>query len=271
LVVVAIIALLIALLLPTMAKAKDEAKLVRCGSNLHAIGLGIATYNAGNNGLMPHGKDAFSHPYSARYRADGSIIDYVICTWAESLFIDGCFRQNDNVKGIYGGSWHYFAQGFGIFKCPSHDPLPQAGDDSPQKQGYGIAWCVGSDFQFRTQLAALPDGESFPANTPKFRVYAKDLNPSHIMGADASAQLGRDGAQNSPLYTYVAAGQIYGPYGVFPRHTRGNSRGANYLFADNHVEWSDVYGNHPSPLNFTATRTWAAGQLRVWAHGASDR
>lgn len=54
LVVVAIICLLVAILTPTLAKAKDQARLTACGSNLRQIGTGIAAY-AGVSGVIPHG------------------------------------------------------------------------------------------------------------------------------------------------------------------------------------------------------------------------
>src|ERR1700744_1560402 len=46
LVVVAIIALLIAILLPSLGKAKARAKITQCASNLHALGQGINVYAA---------------------------------------------------------------------------------------------------------------------------------------------------------------------------------------------------------------------------------
>jgi prepilin-type N-terminal cleavage/methylation domain-containing protein/prepilin-type processing-associated H-X9-DG protein len=44
LVVVAIIALLIAILLPSLGKAKERARLTRCAANLHALGQGCVVY-----------------------------------------------------------------------------------------------------------------------------------------------------------------------------------------------------------------------------------
>ena len=44
LVVVAIIALLVAILVPTMEEARHQAKVVVCSSNLHQIGVGMMTY-----------------------------------------------------------------------------------------------------------------------------------------------------------------------------------------------------------------------------------
>jgi len=66
LVVIAIITILAALLLPALTKAKQKAKLVRCLSNQHQLGLADAMYLADN-------KDQF--PFSGR-------------SWPEMPFVD---------------------------------------------------------------------------------------------------------------------------------------------------------------------------------------
>ncbi len=62
LVVVAIIALLIAILLPSLAKARAMGKTVSCQSNLRQAGLGLQTYGQSNNDFFPaiHGKNISS-------------------------------------------------------------------------------------------------------------------------------------------------------------------------------------------------------------------
>jgi prepilin-type processing-associated H-X9-DG protein len=50
LVVVAIIAILIAILLPALGRARDQAKLTKCGANLKAWGEAVATYMAEYDG-----------------------------------------------------------------------------------------------------------------------------------------------------------------------------------------------------------------------------
>jgi prepilin-type N-terminal cleavage/methylation domain-containing protein len=54
LVVIAIIAILAALLLPTLARAKDQANIVKCLSNLRQIGLAISLYTADNKNSFPY-------------------------------------------------------------------------------------------------------------------------------------------------------------------------------------------------------------------------
>jgi prepilin-type N-terminal cleavage/methylation domain-containing protein/prepilin-type processing-associated H-X9-DG protein len=53
LVVIGIIALLIAILLPALSKARDAGYRVSCGSNLHQIGLSMLIYAQDNKGAFP--------------------------------------------------------------------------------------------------------------------------------------------------------------------------------------------------------------------------
>ncbi len=53
LVVVAIIALLISILLPALGRAREQAKLVMCESNLRTLGLAVLMYVEANRGWFP--------------------------------------------------------------------------------------------------------------------------------------------------------------------------------------------------------------------------
>jgi len=53
LVVVAIIAVLVALLLPSLARAREQAKNVTCGSNMRTIFTGFMMYAQDNNDVLP--------------------------------------------------------------------------------------------------------------------------------------------------------------------------------------------------------------------------
>lgn len=56
--VIAIIALLAALLLPSLASARDKGYKTACLSNLHQIGLAIQAYAGDNDGRIPYGPKA---------------------------------------------------------------------------------------------------------------------------------------------------------------------------------------------------------------------
>jgi len=53
LVVIAIIAILAALLLPTLGRAKEEARAAVCLSNLHQVGIALQIYVQENNNKLP--------------------------------------------------------------------------------------------------------------------------------------------------------------------------------------------------------------------------
>jgi prepilin-type N-terminal cleavage/methylation domain-containing protein len=53
LVVIAIIAILAALLLPSLGAAKDRAKTAVCGSNLRQLSIGVLSYASDSNGFVP--------------------------------------------------------------------------------------------------------------------------------------------------------------------------------------------------------------------------
>ena len=64
LVVVSILSLLIALLLPSLGKAKEAARRTRCAANLHQLGVAFHAYGADNDRYLPHmGLQQHGHPH----------------------------------------------------------------------------------------------------------------------------------------------------------------------------------------------------------------
>jgi prepilin-type N-terminal cleavage/methylation domain-containing protein/prepilin-type processing-associated H-X9-DG protein len=116
LIVIGVIALLISILLPALGRAREAANTIKCASNLHSIGTGIALYAAQYKGALPA-----SNFYSGLQIGGGTqlpatpIAGYV--HWSSYLYAGGKHSDpNDPV----------FRQltGWDMFQCPS---LPNGG------------------------------------------------------------------------------------------------------------------------------------------------
>lgn len=57
LVVVAIVALLITILVPSLSRAREQTRMVTCKSSLHQIGAAIEAYSHEQKGIIPNGPD----------------------------------------------------------------------------------------------------------------------------------------------------------------------------------------------------------------------
>src|SRR3972149_2200964 len=75
LVVVAIIALLVAILLPSLARARESAKSAACASYLRTFGSAFEIYAAQSNGVRSSG--AFDHLRDGDVRRIGWVADVV--------------------------------------------------------------------------------------------------------------------------------------------------------------------------------------------------
>ena len=111
LVVVAIIVLLISILLPSLGRARDQAKQVSCSSNLRQIGTGLYTYMVEYNGRLP-----ISYFNNGTFWNDGWGGAFE-CTARKELGIPVDVTQ-------YGASGNSAVSKVKIMRCPSMPPAP---------------------------------------------------------------------------------------------------------------------------------------------------
>ena len=104
LVVIAIIAILAAMLLPALAKARDKARTISCASNLKQTTLGMVQYTMDNDNLIPFSQN--------RFKFDGSTVTDVQYPCTSPNFTSG-------EKVYWQGALYDFVGDIKPFSCPS--------------------------------------------------------------------------------------------------------------------------------------------------------
>jgi len=145
LVVIGIIALLISILLPSLSAARDQAKTIKCLSNLRVLGQSMASYTAANKGSLI--------PPDTRGPALNPFNDPTYDTFATILVADGYLSypksQENNVPQIDS-----------VFHCPSmhgefKSNLDYGGADPPSRtDGSGAAPITHRSFGLMKSSAA---------------------------------------------------------------------------------------------------------------------
>lgn len=197
LVVVAIIAILAAMLLPALSRAREKAKAISCLNMLKQTGTAVVIYTDENQGfLMPATMDVGLNDFWL-----GRSIRPYLSLGATEFF--GCYESRT--------------------RCPSAPYDTAAGGTQPT---YGCLYSEASTAGPFTSYLAYRN------------VALKELKPDTILLGDArlyfiyaytlTVDQDGDGINDSafapPSYKYNC---------MMPRHTEG----ANFLFADGHVQW----------------------------------
>ena len=128
LVVIAIIAILAAMLLPTLGKAKETAKRISCNNNLRQLGLAMRMYVDDNHGAFP--------PHITAERWPMKFYDY----YGKNLKVLVCLSEVTNFPSTIGPSNNiadaaprsYFINGWNDF---FYNKLGQAAYDSGFRSG----------------------------------------------------------------------------------------------------------------------------------------
>ena len=105
LVVVAIIALLVSILLPTLGKAKEQAKIVVCKSNLKSMGLSFAFYASEHNDWYPagsaYGGSYYEYTWDSILRPYYETMGLIHCPSDKLVRNYGSIAQNDRHPRSY--------------------------------------------------------------------------------------------------------------------------------------------------------------------------
>ena len=231
LVVIAIIAILAAMLLPALNKARERAKTTTCVNNLRQIGFGIASYGGDYEDFMPISQKS----YMAQGQSSPSvwpgawvmeIAPYVIRPVTES-----------------GGTYHIKALELarGVFRCPAFD-LSVA----YERSGTAVtaeSWYLAPGYGWNIQMGYKPEDTVYnlQSNTsgtyPRCKLQKIKNSSTRIFAGDSSDTAGSNSATYriraiySPFFSYGSWGFANTREMVSARHGRQGT----YAMGDGHV------------------------------------
>jgi prepilin-type N-terminal cleavage/methylation domain-containing protein/prepilin-type processing-associated H-X9-DG protein len=211
LVVVGIIALLIAILLPSLMKAREKAIRLQCMSNLRQLGLAIHMYAADSRGVVP--------PWAGDITGGGG--------WHQF------FTMSASIWPYFNGFVHnYVDPGLPVVDYGQAFSLPARPNST--------LYCPANETRSRQIMQGV---HYYPAATS----FIGGGNPSYFDGPPMWLRLSRGNRFPNGLVLLTDgvawSGSTSPVYRVENNHgwqQNGLSKGGNVLFADTHVEWYDT-------------------------------
>jgi prepilin-type N-terminal cleavage/methylation domain-containing protein/prepilin-type processing-associated H-X9-DG protein len=221
LVVIAIIAILAAMLLPALSKAKQKAMAISCINNQKQIGVGFAL--AIEDGSPVFGPGYF--PGRVGYGEDG-----VNFTWFSVVALSIGMKPVQ-VKNGFGEYWgDFLTNGTGVFVCPSTNPKFRGTSVMTNSYGYNYFYLGG------WQWPGM--GPEASGNVDSVRTKLSSIKRPYA--ALVICDSNEDGVFDSEVFPWWAP--------VVPG--RRHNLSANSLYADWHVE---------RPRRYDSFGLWAEG------------
>jgi prepilin-type N-terminal cleavage/methylation domain-containing protein len=228
LIVLGIIALLIAILLPSLSRARAQAKQVSCQARLQQWGVAFELYTADNSGCYPH-IDGLDRQDGSTPRRPADLADY--CGWVDVL-----------PRYVGEKPWRSFPPfkhpgPKTIFQCPAAVLAPAAEYSyKPLRNGY-FSYAMNSCLELDENCWHNPTDTIGPM--PSFLKTSLIRTPSRLgilFDQLLDPDFGYDGKRRER-----SAGQHCGSYpkAFSSRHPRSSVLGGSILFGDYHVEWRE--------------------------------
>jgi prepilin-type N-terminal cleavage/methylation domain-containing protein/prepilin-type processing-associated H-X9-DG protein len=185
LVVIGIIAVLIAMLLPALSKAREQASATQCLSNLKQINLGLIMYANANKGHLPPTNPTLATSATARFNIDGT--DWTVAVrWYGGAYGPTNPNSPNATNGIFYGPASPLAQYWGtanITGCPTFVQMNDAFRPGYGPCAYAYNAFAGHQFAVAAQYPGMVFNKLCGEKLTKFR------NPSQKAAVWDSARL----------------------------------------------------------------------------------
>jgi prepilin-type N-terminal cleavage/methylation domain-containing protein len=235
LVVIAIIALLLAILMPSLRKAKEMARRVVCATNLHQWGPAVTQYH-GDNGKLLATVNTWGHGQEGLI----ALIDGT-STWGSDASNEFNLKAFDGyLKGF-----DYSTRSTGdTFVCPSN----KIDYTEHQKALWDLSGFIPMQYSYWARVDQWEGNASHPG-----QLTGKHLVSTKILVSDTCFRLGSGGYFYNHGKNGASVGHVDPLLKGFVDFGPPVMTGLNRCYGDGHVEWNDDYD--PVLMNNLSDRT----------------